>query len=145
MLRQVDLVKVNEVELALLAGAQAEDTARPETMAALAAALRAEGPALVVVTLGPRGSFFYTDAGWGHVEPFAVETVDATGCGDAFIAGLLVRLTSADDWREMLTPDHLHDALRYANAVGALTATRQGVIPALPRAAEVEAFLRERA
>jgi len=32
--------------------------------------------------------------------------------------------------------------LRFANAVGALTATAQGVIPALPHAHELEVFLR---
>jgi ribokinase len=39
----------------------------------------------------------------------------------------------------------LPEILRYANAVGALTATRQGVIPSLPTAVEVEAFLLDRA
>jgi sugar/nucleoside kinase (ribokinase family) len=38
----------------------------------------------------------------------------------------------------------MEKALRYANAVGALTATKMGVIPALPTAAEVEAFLKKR-
>jgi sugar/nucleoside kinase (ribokinase family) len=38
----------------------------------------------------------------------------------------------------------MRDILRYANAVGALTSLTQGVIPALPTAAEVEEFLAER-
>jgi fructokinase len=73
-----------------------------------------------------------------------VETVDATGCGDAFIAGLLWQLVKSGDWRGQLTPERLHVALRYANAVGALTATKQGVIPSLPTSAEVAAFLAAR-
>ena len=83
-------------------------------------------------------------AGGAAVPGFPVETVDATGCGDAFIAGLLWQLVKAGDWRGQLTPERLTAALRYANAVGALTATKQGVIPSLPTAAEVEAFLMER-
>jgi sugar/nucleoside kinase (ribokinase family) len=70
-----------------------------------------------------------------------VHTVDAIGCGDAFIAGLLTGLTAGADWRAALAPASLHEALVYASAVGALTAQKQGVIPALPGAAEVGAFL----
>ena len=75
---------------------------------------------------------------------FPVKTVDATGCGDSFIAGMLWQLVRAGDWRSQLTPERLRVALRYANAVGALTATKQGVIPSLPTAAEVDAFLAAR-
>ena len=107
-------------------------------------ALLAMGPSLVVVTLGPGGSYFRVAAGGEAVPGFSVKTVDATGCGDSFIAGMLWQLVRAGDWRSQLTPERLRVALRYANAVGALTATKQGVIPSLPTAAEVEAFLMER-
>ncbi len=40
--------------------------------------------------------------------------------------------------------DYEEKALRYANAVGALTATKVGVIPALPTAAAVDEFLQQR-
>jgi sugar/nucleoside kinase (ribokinase family) len=35
----------------------------------------------------------------------------------------------------------MSEILRYANAVGALTSLTQGVIPALPTAAQVDEFL----
>jgi sugar/nucleoside kinase (ribokinase family) len=70
-----------------------------------------------------------------------VKTIDSVGCGDAFTAGLLSRLVSTTNWRDQLTPARLSKILRYANAVGALTAQKQGVIPALPTATEVETFL----
>ncbi|MDX1413941.1 MAG: PfkB family carbohydrate kinase, partial [Candidatus Promineifilaceae bacterium] len=75
------------------------------------------------------------------VPPFVVETVDSIGCGDAFTAGLLNQLTKVTAWRDELNPARLNEILRYANAVGALTAQKQGVIPALPRAEEVDLFL----
>ena len=137
MIRHADLVKVNEDELALLGG-------QGDIMTA-SGALLAMGPSLVVVTLGPGGSFFRVAAGGEAVSGFSVKTVDATGCGDSFIAGMLWQLVRVGDWRSQLTPERLRVALRYANAVGALTATRQGVIPSLPTAAEVEAFLIVRA
>lgn len=136
----VNLLKVNEVELVLLAGSEDLGTASK--------ALLEQGPDLCVVTLGPEGSYFQvapqgaTVAGGGeHVPPFRVPTVDATGCGDAFVAGLLCQLVSSDDWRDQLAPDRVREILRYANAVGALTSLTQGVIPALPTAGQVDEFL----
>ncbi len=129
---QVNLLKVNEEELALLTDREDLEAAR---------LLLNQGPELCVVTLGLRGSYFCTAEGGEHVPAFQVETVDATGCGDAFIAGLLCRLVLGGDWRERLTPTQLREGLRYANAVGALTARTQGVIPALPTAQQVDEFL----
>ena len=142
----VNLLKVNEGELALLAGSEDIDAAS-QTLLKL-------GPDLCVVTLGPQGSFFRVAGGGEYVPAFAVHTVDATGCGDAFIAGLLWQLVNphpgpppergkkSATWRDRLTPAYLRQGLRYANAVGALTAQTQGVIPALPTAAEVDSFLK---
>jgi fructokinase len=127
-----DVLKVNETELRLLTGS--------EDLEAGTAALLELGPGLCVVTLGPQGSFFKTRAASGSIPAFPVHTVDATGCGDAFIAGLLTRLLAAGGKAGEMRPEALRQALRYANAVGALTAQTQGVIPALPRAAQVEAF-----
>jgi fructokinase len=133
MLPDADLVKVNEEELQLLSGT--------EDLSAGSAQLLANGPALCVVTLGADGSYFRSPSGEGRIPPFRVETVDAVGCGDAFTAGLLCRLTAYEDWRNALAPDQMAANLRYANAVGALTALEQGVIPALPTAGAVEEFL----
>ncbi len=132
-----DLVKVNEAELALLSGTS--------ELEAGSATLLAQGPQLVVVTLGAEGSYFRSAAGMGRARPFVVETVDAVGCGDAFTAGLLCQLLWQQDWRGALTAPLLGPMLRYANAVGALTALRPGVIPALPTAVEVEEFLLKQA
>jgi fructokinase len=129
----VDLLKVNEIEVEILTGSADPDPASRELLAL--------GPDLCVVTLGPEGSFFRVAGGAEYVPPFRVDTVDATGCGDAFIAGLIWQLIRNGDWREQLTVGRMHEVLRYANGVGALTALAQGVIPALPTAEQVEAFL----
>jgi fructokinase len=131
---QADLLKVNEVELKLLSGS---DELEPASRSLLEL-----GPALVVVTLGEQGSFYCARGACGFVPAFRVKTVDAVGCGDAFIAGLLSRLVSQTDWHDLLTPTGLYAALHYANAVGALTATQLGVIPALPTADQVDLFLK---
>ena len=130
----VDMVKVNETELALLGG--------DETMDVAAKKLRALGPEICVVTLGERGSYIQTALGDAFVPAFLVEVVDAAGCGDAFLAALLCKMTENANWRTELKQERLRNYLRYANAVGALTATAQGTIPALPTAAQVDEFLR---
>jgi fructokinase len=131
----VDLLKVNEIEAELLTG-----SADPATASQ---ALLARGPSLCVVTLGPDGSYFHLAAGGEAVPPFRVNTVDATGCGDAFIAGLLCQLVRDGQWRVPLAVDPMRQVLRYANAVGALTSLIQGVIPALPTARQVAEFLEQ--
>jgi fructokinase len=129
----VDLLKVNEIELALLAGSENLDTATQS--------LLDQGPELCVVTLGTEGSYFRVSAGGEHIPAFKVQTVDATGCGDAFIAGLLCQLVIDGDWRDKLSMLQMRKVLRYANAVGALTSLTQGVIPALPTQTQVDDFL----
>jgi len=133
VLGSVDLVKVNELELELLTGSI--------NLTRGSRQLLAHGPSLCVVTLGSEGSYFRIARGGETVPPFRVQTVDATGCGDAFVAGLLWQLVSGGDWRAQLEVSRLREALRYANAVGALTSTRQGAIPALPAAETVDSFL----
>jgi fructokinase len=134
-LPHVDLLKVNETELALLAGSQDLDAGT--------LALLEHGPELCVVTLGPGGSYFRVANVGEPVPAFQVDTVDATGCGDGFVAALLCQLVLDADWREQLFPDRMRDVLRYANAVGALTSLTQGVIPALPTSTEVDEFLNQ--
>jgi fructokinase len=134
---RTDIVKVNEFELEFLTGMD-EATAG-------CAKIIDWGPALCIATLGPRGSAWAAYRSAGTVPGFSVDVVDTTGCGDACMAALLVRVLSAlhsqaHDRRsvlEELDKEVLADALRWSNAAGALTARRKGVMPALPNATEV--------
>lgn len=139
-LPRADIVKVNETELRLLSGTSDAPAGCTKILE--------RGPALCVATLGPHGSAWAARGSAGRVPGFAVEVVDATGCGDAFMAALLVRLLSALAGHgnrrallEALGKDVLENALRWANAAGALTARRKGVMPALPSADEVNQLL----
>jgi ribokinase len=95
------------------------------------------GCRFVALKLGERGAFLYeSSTGRGERVPgFQVQAVDTTAAGDAFTAGLAAQYLRTGD---------LGRAVRYANAAGALAATRLGAQPSMPRRAEVEAFLRER-
>lgn len=133
-----NLVKVNETEMSLLTTASVAQV--EGDLDALSSQLLAHGPVVCVVTLGSRGSFFRTAVSSGLVPGFAVKTVDATGCGDGFVAGLLCQLVRGRSG-DQLTGQRMRQILRYANAVGALTSMTLGVIPALPTAAQVNTFL----
>jgi fructokinase len=137
ILPSVNLVKLNEVELTLLTGESDLEKASQ--------ALLEQGPDACVITLGPQGSFFRTAQGCGYVPAFKVFTVDATGCGDAFIAALICQLVIGKQWKQQLSPTQMEKNLIWANAAGALTATAHGVIPALPYASQVVDFLRQHA
>ncbi|KAK6125410.1 hypothetical protein DH2020_040837 [Rehmannia glutinosa] len=85
---------------------------------------------LLLVTEGPDGCRYYTKGFSGRVKGMKVDAVDTTGAGDAFVAGILSQLAS--DTSLLQDEDRLRDALRFANACGALTVTERGAIPALP-------------
>jgi fructokinase len=121
----VDVVKVSADEVDFLTGAS--EPARA------AQVLRHLGPSLAVVTLGADGCYFDDGTASGYVAAPYVLAVDTLGAGDAFVAGMLTALL--DDRQA------LEAGLHFANAVGAMTTTRLGAIPALPSRAEVDALL----
>ncbi len=120
-----NVVKVSEEELEFMTGGS---DVTP---------LWREGMALIIVTQGPDGATLHTRSSSHHEPGFRVQAVDTTGAGDGFVAGVLVRMLDfGDDW-----PAHLPEIVRFANAVGALTTTERGAIPALPTRATVERFI----
>lgn len=139
-LKLADLVKINLDELEFLVGSrdlQAAETLRKEHQIPL-----------LIITLDSNGACFLSDTGQKSIPGFEIDFVEATGAGDGFvsgvIAGLVAELGSADNKREALsklTSEKLSKILKEANAVGALTCTKAGAIPALPKAEEVRSFL----
>jgi fructokinase len=129
-----DIVKVSGDETGLLFGT--------DDPADACRAIRAVGPTLAIVTLGPNGSYFQTAGAEGHVPGFAVTAVDSTGAGDAFVACLLSELVSAAAPAEIAHDElALTAAIRFANAGGALATAAYGAIPSLPIRSEVQALV----
>jgi fructokinase len=143
MLAEVDLIKLNEEEAALLTGIENSGMSDPAQVESAAQKLLAAGPQIIVITLGAEGSYFHIDSGGAFIAPYQVKTIDAVGCGDAFIAGLLTKLVQVENWKEDLKQDYLAEALQFANAVGALTSLKRGALPALPTLREVENFIND--
>ena len=133
-LSHADLVKISEDEVAFLTG-----EAEPLRGARV---LWTDATWAMVVTLGAAGCLIVTERAHRHVPGFATTVVDTTGAGDAFMAGFLAGVLTADDPEPDI--DHLVQIARTACAVGALTVADRGAIPSLPTRAQVEAFLADR-
>ena len=127
LLQRVSIVSPNESEAEAITGlamASARQTAEH---------LREMGAREVVLKLGANGSFYLNSNECFHIPAFPVSAVDTTAAGDAFTAAL------AFAWNTR-TP---REALRFANAAGALAATTLGAQPSMPTHAAVDAFLLE--
>lgn len=132
-LEGIAILKANEIELELLAGTT--------DLSSGTRWLLDQGPKLCLITLGPDGAYFNNGLAEGYVPAYKVDAIDATGCGDAFFAGLVCGLLETSLEVEALDEPSLRRLVRFANAVGAITATRQGAMAALPTRAMVDAFL----
>jgi len=117
----------NETEAEKITGLPASSEAEA---AAAAARLLALGFNRVVVTLGSRGSLLAAPEGHTWVPPFAVEAIDTTGAGDAFIGSFAVFLAQG-------LPERA--ALARANLYAALSTTRVGTQKSFPRRAAFDA------
>ena len=90
----------------------------------------------VIVTLGRRGCFVsQADGSHTHIAGHGgLKVVDTTGAGDAFVGGLAAGFVRSGG--------DLLAAARHGNAVAALSVTRFGTAPSMPREAEIRRFLR---
>ncbi|MFF8972776.1 5-dehydro-2-deoxygluconokinase [Streptomyces sp. NPDC014995] len=102
---------------------------------AAAKALLAAGVELAVVKQGPKGVLAMDrDGSVAEIPPVPVDVVNGLGAGDAFGGALCHGLLSGWDTRRTVT---------FANAAGAIVASRLSCSDAMPTAAEVESKLRE--
>ena len=92
-LKYIDILKVNEHEMEVLTGYNV-----PE----LAALKLAEwGVKEVLITLGSLGSLIYAENKFHHIPAYPPkEIVDATGCGDTYMAGYLYMRNKGASYEE---------------------------------------------
>jgi len=126
----IDFLTPNETEAATLSGIEVVDLDSAEKAAR---ALRAMGAANVLITLGEKGAMVLAAGEATRLVPaFKVEAVDTTGAGDAFNGALALALAEGRD---------LVAATLFANAAAALSVTKIGTAPAMPRRDEIDLFL----
>ncbi|MEM9366516.1 MAG: ribokinase [Planctomycetota bacterium] len=128
-LLDVDLLCPNEREAQVITGMQ---VGTDEQVSAVAKVLQQRGATHVAVTLGEGGTHLRSDGQSQLFPSFKVGVADTTAAGDAFAGTLAVK------WSEGET---LPDAIRWANAAGAMAATRRGAQASMASGEEVQSFL----
>jgi ribokinase len=128
----VDILVPNEVEAAALTGLDCDDETQVRAIARrLADEWDLRG---CVITLGSRGAFVLDRARGEEIRIPAhrVATVDTVGAGDAFCGSLAASLAAGAG---------LADAVRLANAAGALSTTVNGAADSAPDRSAAMALL----
>jgi ribokinase len=113
-LKGLDYFVPNESEAETIAGTPVKNV---EDAKNVAAKLVAGGIRRVIITLGANGSLLAGREGSAHVPPFAVNAIDSTGAGDAFIGSFAVFLGEG-------VPEQ--EAVRRANLYAGLSTTGIG-------------------
>lgn len=120
----VDVMLPSLTEARMITGKE-----RPEDVAEV---FMRYGVGIVGLKMGEAGSYVRTKDVELRVPPYVVEMVDATGAGDAFVAGFLTGLLQGWD---------LERTARLANAVGALCVTAMGAVTGVRSLEETLRFM----
>ncbi len=126
-----DLVKPNETEASYYTGIPLDKSDIVGWAGRAARKLRDMGARAALVTLGARGCWYSGEEEY-FVPAFRIRAVDATAAGDSFAGALATALGEGMPMRE---------AIRFASAAGAVTASKPGAQPSIGRRGEVEALL----
>ena len=135
LLALVDYLVVNETEALFYSDADAAGDLSMAELAATAAELRAHDEQVVVVTLGDAGVVASTPSETITLDAYAVDPVDTTGAGDAFVGAFATAIGDGLALRE---------ALDIGTAAGALATTESGAAPSLPTRAAINEFRQDR-
>jgi ribokinase len=130
LLECLSVLTPNEIEAEVVSGVKVEDDASAQEAARV---LLDKGLDSVLITLGPKGVFAANRDGAKMVPGFTVDAVDTTAAGDVFNGALSVALC---------VNTSLDEAIRFANAAGALSVTKLGAQPSAPTRQEIEELVK---
>jgi len=126
LLKCLSLITPNESEAELLTGVKVRDEASAGEAAGV---LCAKGVKRVIVTMGAKGAFVYSDGHGVLVPAQKVKAVDTTAAGDVFNGALAVALTED---RPLMA------AVNFAMKAAAISVTRMGAQASAPYRHELQ-------
>lgn len=116
-LEAADIVKLNDIELQQLMTWFELDREPESTVRSLANKF---GCDTICVTQGGKGAMLLHKGKWTEHKGYTIQVADAVGAGDAFLAALINGIRKGKNNEELL---------RFANAAGALVASKYGATP----------------
>jgi ribokinase len=129
LIARTDFLIVNENECEQLTGIYPGDESAIESALAR---LLTMGPTCAIITLGGEGCAARKEGQTYRLLGFPVDVVDTTAAGDTFCGALAVVLAEGKE---------LSVALTFACAAAALSVTKSGAQPSIPKRSEIETFL----
>jgi fructokinase len=124
-----DILKVSEEELEILSDSS--------NLLPSIYKLMKYGIKVLIVTQGAKGCIIATGCGIREVRSYKTPIVDTLGSGDSFLGAFLSRVARQPKIFEECDFGTLGEFARYANAAGAVCASKIGAIPAMPTDAEI--------
>ena len=129
-LRQADIVKISDEEVAFLWGVSPEEGARK--------LLEEYGVSLTYITLGPKGCLAVTrNVSVTVASPAGIRVVDTTGAGDIFGGSAMSQLLQCGKAPAELTEAELTRIVRFACTAASLSTQKHGGITSVPEPNEV--------
>lgn len=119
-----DIIKVSESELQLLTDCGG--------LIPAVAKLLQSGVKIICITQGAKGCIIATAKGITRFPAYRTKTVDTLGSGDSFLGAFLYKLLETGKSLDELDGEDIEEMAMFSNACGALCASKQGAIPAMP-------------
>lgn len=130
VLQYVDIIKLSEDEMKMLTDCE-------KLLQGIATLLKT-GIRVVIITQGPRGCIVASRGKIEYLPTYDVEVIDTLGAGDSFFGAFLYKLSESSKHIQDVSIDELMSFADFANASGALTASKHGGIFAMPDKAAIE-------
>ncbi|OQA77760.1 MAG: Ribokinase [Tenericutes bacterium ADurb.Bin239] len=127
VLRDVDLLIVNEIEARMLTSSEKDETE-------LIHLLKKFGAKDVIITLGAEGGIYTYRDTVQHYPAYKTEAKDTTGAGDAFVGSVAASLIDGLS---------LTDAIKRASYVAGVAVTRFGAQQAIPTKEEIDELIKK--
>lgn len=130
---KADILKISDEELTFITGIEDVQSAINSLFVGRVKA--------IIYSEGKEGSSLYLKNHQKHYEGFKVNTIDTTGAGDAFIGAVLFQIQKHQVDLSEITHNMWDEIMVFANGVAALTTTKKGAIPSIPKYDEVQSFV----
>jgi ribokinase len=130
LLSKIALITPNETEAEILTGKTVIDSDDAERAAKM---LLRKGVGTVIITMGAKGAYLYSEDIQGLLPAYSVQAADTTAAGDVFNGALAVSLADGNE---------LDEAIKFATAASALSVTKSGAQPSIPNKDEITRFIK---